>query len=119
MDAQMTFGAYIKAARIKAKVSQRDLAERAGIDFTYLSKIENGRMAPPSEETIRKIADILGEDAEQLIILADKIPSNYKQVLQSNPKVPMLLRTLGQNPLTDEKFDRLLKQIEDFEKEDK
>lgn len=118
MDEQMNFGTYIKSARVKAKISQRDLAEQAGIDFTYLSKIENGRMAPPSEETIRKIANILGEDAETLIILADKIPSNYKQVLQSNPKVPMLLRTLGETSLNDDKLERLLKQIQDFENED-
>lgn len=112
MDDQMTFGAYIKAARIKAKVSQRDLAERAGIDFTYLSKIENGKMAPPSEETIRKIAEILGEEPENLIILADKIPSNYKEVLQSSPTVPMLLRTISQ--LNDTDKQKLLKKAEDL-----
>jgi HTH-type transcriptional regulator, competence development regulator len=112
MDEQMTFGAFIKAARIKARISQRDLADRAGIDFTYLSKIENDKMAPPSEETIRKIADVLGEEPETLIILADKIPSNYKEVLQSSPTVPMLLRTISQ--LSNTSKEALLKKAEDL-----
>lgn len=117
MHEHISFGAYIKAVRIRLKISQRDLAERADIDFTYLSKIENGKMSPPSEETIRKIAKVLDEDPENLIILADKIPSNYKEVLQSSPTVPMLLRTISQ--LTNINKEKLLeKAIEDLRKQE-
>lgn len=105
-----TFGKYIKELRINAKLSQRDLAEKANIDFTYLSKIENGKMAPPSEETIKKLAEILNEDPDKLIIMADKIPSDYKPVLQSSPEVPMLLRTISSGNFSEEKLKKLVEE---------
>ena len=60
----MTFGERVKELRKARGVSQRELARRVGIDFTYRSTIENDRMEPPSEGTIRRIAEAL--DAEQL-----------------------------------------------------
>jgi transcriptional regulator with XRE-family HTH domain len=42
----MTFGERLRQLRRERQMNQRALAERAGIDFTYLSKLENGRMAP-------------------------------------------------------------------------
>lgn len=53
----------------------RALAEAAGVDFTYLSKIENERVEHlPSVETIRDLAEALGEDAMGLLQLANKLP---------------------------------------------
>jgi HTH-type transcriptional regulator, competence development regulator len=105
-----TFGKYIKELRKKAGLSQRDLAEKANIDFTYLSKIENGKMAPPSEDTIKKIAEALNEDPDKLIIMADKIPSDYKPLLQSSPEVPMLLRTIGKGNFSSDKLKKLVEE---------
>ena len=54
----MTFGEKIRSLRRDHKLSQRGLAERVGLNFTYLSKIENGRLdfaGYPSEETILKL----------------------------------------------------------------
>jgi transcriptional regulator with XRE-family HTH domain len=36
------FGARIKALRLKAKWSQEDLAEKAGVGRVFISQIENG-----------------------------------------------------------------------------
>jgi transcriptional regulator with XRE-family HTH domain len=60
----MAFGERVRELRKERGLSQRDLAGRSGIDFTYLSKIENGRMEPPSEEVIRRVALALGTDAD-------------------------------------------------------
>ncbi len=51
MDDLKAFGVHLKKARVKAQLSQRELARTIEVDFTYLSKIENGKMPPPSEET--------------------------------------------------------------------
>ena len=42
-------------------MSQRDLAERVGVDFTYLSKIENGRVEPHSEAVLKNVSRELAE----------------------------------------------------------
>ena len=91
----LTFGEYLKKIRVENKISQRDLAAQIGVDFTYLSKIENNKMAPPSEETIKKIAQALNENVDNLILLANKIPSDYKEVLKASEQIPLMLRKIS------------------------
>lgn len=91
----LTFGQYLKKIRTEKKVSQRALASKIGVDFTYLSKIENDKMPPPSEDTLKKIAVELDENVDNLILMADKMPSDYKDVLKSSKEMPLMLRTLG------------------------
>lgn len=109
-----TFGQYLKKIRLAHNVSQRELANNIGVDFTYLSKIENGKLEPPAEDTIKKIADFLGENADNLILLANKIPSDYKEVLKSDPKIPFMLRQIGR--FTNTQKRRLFEAFEDIER---
>ncbi len=90
----VTFGQRIRALRKELRLSQRELAERVGIDFTYLSKIENGRGEPPSEAVIKKLAVHLSADAHDLIVLAGKIPSDLATVLVDHPEELAHLRKL-------------------------
>src|SRR4051812_28765182 len=78
----MTFGEKIRSLRRDNKLSQRDLAGRVGLNFTYLSKIENGKLdfaGYPSEETILKLAEALGADPDELLLLAEKIPASIRK----------------------------------------
>jgi transcriptional regulator with XRE-family HTH domain len=54
----MNYSKAIRVARSLADLSQGDLADRAGIDRSYLSLIESGKRNA-SVETIEKIADAL------------------------------------------------------------
>ena len=61
----MTFGEYIRAQRERLHAndklySLRQTAFRIGIEPAYLSKIERGEVAPPSEATIYRLAADLG-----------------------------------------------------------
>lgn len=42
----MRFGEALHDLRRKHGVSQRELAVKTGLDFTYVSKLENGRNLP-------------------------------------------------------------------------
>lgn len=110
------FGQYLKAIRKRKKMSQRELAQHVGVDFTYISKIENDAMPAPSEETIRKIALALGEDADKMIILAKKIPSDLQNVIYNYEEVPVFLRKAPS--LTKEQWDKI-NDIVAAEKEEK
>ncbi len=100
----MAFGERVRDLRKAQGVSQRDLAERSGIDFTYLSKIENGRMEPPSEDVIRRIAQELSVDTDELIVLADKLPSDLVQELKTFERVSALRRELAGDFTSAEDF---------------
>jgi transcriptional regulator with XRE-family HTH domain len=68
-----TFGKRLQELRKEQGISQRDLAERVNLDFTYLSKMENERLEfLPSAAAIRRIAQALSADAEELLSLAGK-----------------------------------------------
>jgi len=60
----------------------KELAGEVGIDFTYLSKIENGVLPPPSEKVILKLAEALNVSKDRLMLLAGKIPSDIVDVLR-------------------------------------
>lgn len=100
----MAFGEKIRDLRKARGLSQRDLAGRADIDFTYLSKIENGRMEPPSEEVIRRVARELGADADGLIVLAGKFPSDLARELRTPERVNALRRELAGDFASAEDF---------------
>jgi len=52
-----TFGERLREARRAAGFNIHDFADLIGVDFTYVSKIETGVMAPPSEDTLVRIAE--------------------------------------------------------------
>jgi PTS system nitrogen regulatory IIA component len=53
------YGARQKELRLERGLSIRTLADRAEVDFTYLSRIEQGVYAPPSEHVIVRIGRVL------------------------------------------------------------
>jgi transcriptional regulator with XRE-family HTH domain len=72
---ETTFGQKLREFRQKRGMTLRALAEAAGVDFTYLSKIENDKVGYlPGAETIRDLAQALGVDAIELLELANKLP---------------------------------------------
>src|SRR6266702_6074615 len=104
----MEFGRRLRDLRKQKNVSQRDLATRVGIDFTYLSKIEGGRSAPPSEDVIRHIAQVLEADENELINLAGKVPKDLKTVLEESPQAVELLRVLSERKLPNDTYRQML-----------
>lgn len=88
----MTFGQRLRELRKAKGLSQKLLAERVGVNYTYLSKIENDIMPPPGEKNILALARELGADTDELFGLAKKIPSSlFKQV---NAEKLKMLRTI-------------------------
>jgi len=95
------FAAEIKNLRKLRGISQRELATTLGINFTYLSKLENGRAEPPSEETVRKLGSSLAPTqsdadalAERLLALAGKVPPELKRRAASDHNFASAIREL-------------------------
>jgi transcriptional regulator with XRE-family HTH domain len=56
----------IKALRAKRKITQAELAERAGISHGYLARLETGRQ-DPTITTLEKLAKALRVSVGQLL----------------------------------------------------
>jgi transcriptional regulator with XRE-family HTH domain len=88
-----------------------------GIDFTYLSKIENGKVDPPSEEKIKAMANKLDIDPEEFLGLAGKVSSDQiRRAVQSNPEVGILLRKLQSRQLSNKQVNDMLNIASDKDK---
>jgi HTH-type transcriptional regulator, competence development regulator len=96
-----TFGSRVQRLRREAKLTQRQLASELGIDFTYLSKLENDRGEAPGEETVRKIARLLHTDEEELLARAGKVPPGLRDRAQRDLEFARFLRKLPNAPDKD------------------
>jgi len=105
----MGFGQKVRQLRIAQRITQRQLAELIGVNFTYISRIENDRLeVPPSEQTIRKIADVLNSDFEALAELAGKIDSRKLQnVAMDEPDASFTLRRIQDRQVTKEQWKQI------------
>jgi HTH-type transcriptional regulator, competence development regulator len=79
-----TLGETIRDLRKANGLTQGELAREVGVDESYISKIETGRLSyMPSEETLRLMAKKLGADALVLLSLAQKAPHELRDVVDS------------------------------------
>lgn len=60
-------GKAIKSIRESKKLTLRDLAKKANLNFSYICLLENGQRNNPSYKTLSKIADALGVGIDELI----------------------------------------------------
>jgi len=63
---ERTFGQRLRAARVRAGMSQSDLEEISGIPKARLSRYENGHVAP-SIQTLARLARALGVSEASLL----------------------------------------------------
>src|SRR5919198_2901795 len=71
----MTLGERIRQLRRQRGLTQRHLADATGVDFSYLSKIENDRLEhTPSIKMLQDLAKALEVDELELMELANKVP---------------------------------------------
>jgi len=112
MEPNRTFGQHIRALRKAKNLTQRELAERVasrlreedrrGIDVTYLSKIENDKMPPPSTIAIMQLAKELDTDSDELLALAGKAPMDLGQTLKESKAARLFYRSTQKLNLSDD-----------------
>ena len=84
----MRFGKRVRQLRQAQKLTLRGLAARIGVGFTYLSKVENEKLDfadYPSDDLIVRLAKALDADADELLIMAKKIPAQIKKRVLERP----------------------------------
>ncbi len=68
-----TLGDWIRQVRLRQHLSQRELAERAGLSRSYLCDIERGRGATPSMAALDRLSIALGVGRTDLLQAAGVI----------------------------------------------
>ncbi|HBL12643.1 MAG TPA: XRE family transcriptional regulator [Cyanobacteria bacterium UBA11162] len=115
-----TFGKIIRQARKDKEFSQRELAKLIGVDYTYLSKLENDHAGyPPSQDVIHKLALHLDLNEDELRHLAGRITPDdekvFEELVKKYKQMPALLRKMRDEPEFTKKLLRETTQPESEE----
>jgi transcriptional regulator with XRE-family HTH domain len=106
-----TLGTRLRELRNARRLTQRELAARVGADYTYISKLENDRTErPPSEGLICNLAEHLGVAADELLLLAQRVPSDVEASIIRRPDHVELLRSAEK--LTPEEYREFMRDIQ-------
>lgn len=77
-------GAYLRELRLRKRKSLKQAAPDLDLSASYLSKLENGKLVPPTETT-EKLARYYGVDPESMNAMAGRLPDDVVTILQGNP----------------------------------
>lgn len=106
------YGSFLRRRRLEKRLTQREFGAKVGVDFTYLSKVENGRLPPPSEATITQIAKVLGDSSDDHLARARKVPLDLRAAVAELPmEAAMLLRELRSKPVPQKAYADMLKTL--------
>lgn len=109
-----TFGKVLRELRRHREVSQRELAEKVNVDFSYISKLENDRLPPPAADTILNICNVLNSPPDELLALSGKMPTALRKVFASSPAALAFVRTAKELRLTEQEWKDLVEQIKNL-----
>jgi HTH-type transcriptional regulator, competence development regulator len=86
MAGRKNFGRLVRQERKAREIGLREMAKKIGVSPTYLSKIERGDFDPPAEDKVRKIAEIIGRDPDELLALAGRVASDLTDIILQRPR---------------------------------
>lgn len=122
MRNKRSFGQVLHDLRIERNLTQRELAEfvaarlkeddRRGFTFTYLSKIENDRLPPPSIAAILELAAVLETDKDDFLALAGKTAPDIGQAFKESAGARAFFRSARSLNLNEEDWKKLLENLQ-------
>ena len=106
-----TFGQVLRELRRATGVTQRILAEKAGVDVSYISKLENDRLPAPAADTILRFSEALAVQPDALLSPAGKVPPSVTQLLGTQPAALRFFRQAADLAVTDGEWEQLRRSL--------
>lgn len=106
------FGKALKRFREGRQVSQSKLAERAGFDHSYVSRLESGARTP-TRDAVEQLARALELDRiqqDELLAAAGFLPREVSSLLAGEPEITEVLGLL-QNDEVPEAYRDSMRQV--------
>ena len=103
-------GERLRKQRLLCGLGLRETAKRIDISPSYLSRIEAEDPTPPSEDVLRKLAGLLGDDLDVLLQLAGRLPEDIERIVLSDPSMPAFIRLARGRGYTGAELTKLLKE---------
>lgn len=123
---QMTFGSFIFEKRTQKNISLRGFAEMIEVSPVYVSCMEKGRRAAPTNRVLMKIAKVLSLSEEEKVLMFDlaakskralTLADDLLEYINDNEIVRKALRTAKKSNADDEVWQRFIDNL--YENENK
>jgi HTH-type transcriptional regulator, competence development regulator len=90
LNTNQLLGSLIRQIRLNAGESLKSAAPKLDVDYSYLSKIENG-ISSPSTDLLTRFAAEFGTDPDALFLAAGRLPPDIESIVKRNPQSVMTL----------------------------
>lgn len=103
------FGKQVRYDRESASMTVRDLAKEASIDYSYVSKIENGKATSRlSRDVVKALAQALNADELEYFRLSGLLPESLSDCLK-DPNARQFLRRISESKMSKKDWEALEK----------
>ncbi|QDT60583.1 Helix-turn-helix domain protein [Stieleria bergensis] len=105
----MQFGDHVRCLRQQRDLTQADLAGLLEVSMSYICKVENGKLSNgeyPSERFIKRLSKSLKANEDELLLLADKVPTQIRKRIRQRPELFRKLANCSRRELDE--LERLL-----------
>jgi transcriptional regulator with XRE-family HTH domain len=98
MQVDLSFGEYLRRLRRQKAMPLQDVARRARLSTTHLSRLENDN-GLPTADTVVKIHNVLGGDLSVMLELAKCLPDEIfeRYIRRADDEAPVLKRSATGN----------------------
>ncbi|HVL26005.1 MAG TPA: helix-turn-helix transcriptional regulator [Thermomicrobiales bacterium] len=109
---EIRFGSTLKRFRETRRVSQSKLAERAGFDHSYVSRLESGARTPTRDavQQLSQALELEGVQHDELLASAGFLPREVSSLLSGEPEITEVLGLL-QNAQMPEAYRDSMRQV--------
>ena len=91
---------------MKAGYGLREFAQKVNLSPTYISRVETGKIPPPTEKRIKVMARLLDVTADELYTAAGKVDPEIEAYIRRVKTLPAFLRAAKKAGLGAEDFER-------------
>jgi transcriptional regulator with XRE-family HTH domain len=115
-----SFGGFLKEKRLKTGLSLREFSRRIGMQASNYCNVENDILSPPPEDTLERIAGVLGlkpgtTDYAGFFDLAAKkrnaVPADIERIIKQNKMIPVMLRTVENEKVTESQLRGIIEDL--------
>lgn len=111
MEIIKDLGEKIREIREEKKMTLRQLGNLVDMDYSYIGKIERGKVSSPSIETLQKIADALQVDISTFFGEKGQVPDELKEI---GVEWITFAKEMKQRELTPEQIKAFIKFVDDM-----
>jgi len=104
----MEFGKYLRRLRLDKELTLVEVYKASGISISYLSEIEQGKRTSPHPNLLKKLAEVYGVTAQELMEAAGYITKDEKpRVFSKKDEIEWAISTVLRDPTYGPFYDKV------------